>query len=57
MKRIPKWRHFVRAREAFAEVTDDVLKDLNDIEGKLDEALTAAYQLLKAYGHFTKAKR
>ena len=56
-RKIPKWKLFVAAREAFAAVTDDVLTDLNDQEGKLDEALTAAYHLLAAYGHFdTKTK-
>lgn len=56
MKRIPKWRLFVQARSAFSAVTDVALTDLNDVEGKLDDALTAAYRLLEAYGHFEAAK-
>jgi hypothetical protein len=55
-KKIPKWREFVAAREAFAKITDDVLRDIHDTEGKLDEALTAAYHLLAVYGHFNGAR-
>jgi|HubBroStandDraft_4_1064222.scaffolds.fasta_scaffold02386_7 hypothetical protein len=57
MKKIPRWRDFVRSREAFALITDDVLKDSSDPEGKLDSALTAAYRLLEAYGYFAPRKR